>query len=72
MTACCGDVCQGGTDERLAQVDLGRRTVSRRLLHTMQQFSLRGNPLWFPVRPFQHFLSIELTFAMEIIITPTQ
>ncbi|VEL37424.1 unnamed protein product [Protopolystoma xenopodis] len=44
MYSCSADVCHGVTDESLAHVHRGRRTVSRGLLRTTQQSSLRGNP----------------------------
>ncbi|VEL34791.1 unnamed protein product [Protopolystoma xenopodis] len=43
IDTCSDDVCHS-TDESLAQVDRGRRMVSRRLLRTIQQSSLRDNP----------------------------
>ncbi|VEL11492.1 unnamed protein product [Protopolystoma xenopodis] len=44
MESCSYDVCHGGTDESLAQFHLDRRMVSRRLLCTIQQFSLCNKP----------------------------
>ncbi|VEL11572.1 unnamed protein product [Protopolystoma xenopodis] len=44
MQSCSDHVCHGGTDESLAQLHHGRKTVGRELLRTIQQSSLRGNP----------------------------
>ncbi|VEL39131.1 unnamed protein product [Protopolystoma xenopodis] len=44
MKSCSDDVCHDGTDEHSAHFHRGRRTVSRGLLRTNQQSSLRDNP----------------------------
>ncbi|VEL26105.1 unnamed protein product [Protopolystoma xenopodis] len=43
MKSFSGDVCRGGTDERLAQFHRGRGMESRGLVRTIQQSSLRSN-----------------------------